>query len=30
MIYRVTEDLVEILRIVSGRRDLNALFQDPQ
>ena len=28
IIYRVTEELVEILRIVSGRRDLNALFQD--
>jgi toxin ParE1/3/4 len=30
IVYRVTEELVEILRIVSGRRDLNALFQDPQ
>ncbi len=27
--YRVTEDVVEILRVVSGSRDLEALFADP-
>ncbi len=30
IIYRVTEELVAILRVVSGRRDLNELFKDPQ
>lgn len=28
ILYRSTEDLVEILRLVSGRRDLDALFKD--
>ncbi len=27
--YRVTENVVEILRVVSGSRDLEALFADP-
>jgi toxin ParE1/3/4 len=27
--YRVTERVVEILRVVSGSRDLEALFADP-
>ncbi len=27
--YRVTEDTIEILRVVSGSRDLEALFADP-
>lgn len=27
--YRANEDLVEILRVVSGSRDLEALFADP-
>nr|WP_308417753.1 hypothetical protein [Microcystis aeruginosa] len=26
--YRVTDDTVEILRIVSGRQDLEALFSE--
>jgi toxin ParE1/3/4 len=30
IVYRVTESLVEILHIVSGRRDLNELFKDVQ
>jgi toxin ParE1/3/4 len=28
ILYRSTDDLVEILRIVSGRRDLDELFKD--
>jgi toxin ParE1/3/4 len=27
--YRITEDAIEILRVVSGSRDLEALFADP-
>ncbi len=30
ILYRSTDDLVEILRLVSGRRDLNELFKDLQ
>ena len=28
--YRVLEDGIEIMRVVSGRRDLFALFQNPE
>jgi toxin ParE1/3/4 len=27
--YQITEDTIEILRVVSGSRDLEALFADP-
>ena len=30
ILYRSTDDLVEILRLVSGRRDLDELFKDLQ
>jgi toxin ParE1/3/4 len=29
IVYRSTEELVEILRLVSGRRDLDTLFNNP-
>ncbi len=29
IVYRVTEEIVEILRVVSGYRDLDTLFNEP-
>jgi toxin ParE1/3/4 len=29
ILYRVSEDIVEILRVVSGSRDLEVLFAEP-